>query len=59
MTYDKYYEARDIVTDILKKDLLGPVTEDEIIFNSVDIWKTYRDIYDDNGNYVGENHDNK
>ena len=31
MNYDKYYEARDIVTEILKKDLLGPVTEDEII----------------------------
>lgn len=27
----KYYEARDIVTEILRKDLLGPLTEDEII----------------------------
>ena len=39
---------------LVKKYLLdNGVTEDEIVFNSVDIWKTYKDIYDDNGNYVG------
>lgn len=31
MGYQKYYEARDIVTEILRKDLLGPVEENEII----------------------------
>lgn len=31
MTFDKYYEARDIIEDIIEKDLLGPVEEDEII----------------------------
>jgi hypothetical protein len=43
---------------VVKKDLLdNGITEDEIVFNSVDIWKTYRDIYDDNGNYVGREHE--
>ena len=31
MNYDKYYKARSIVTEILEKDLLGPLSEDEII----------------------------
>lgn len=31
MGYDEYYKARDIVVDILEKDLVGPVEEDEII----------------------------
>lgn len=31
MEYQKYYEARDIVTEILRKDLIGPVEENEII----------------------------
>lgn len=31
MDYIKFYEARDIVTEILRKDFLGPVKEDEII----------------------------
>lgn len=30
--YEKYYEARKIVTDILKKDFIGPVSEDEILY---------------------------
>ena len=29
--YSKYYEARGIVTNILQKDFVGPVTEDEIL----------------------------
>lgn len=29
--FDEYYEARNIVTKIIKQDLLGPVKEDEII----------------------------
>lgn len=31
MNFEKYYEARNIVKEILKKDLLGPLSEDEII----------------------------
>ena len=31
MGYPKYYEARDIVTNIIREDLFGPVEEDEII----------------------------
>ncbi len=43
---------------LVKKYLLdNGVTEDEIVFNSVDIWKNYRDIYDDNGNYIGREQD--
>ncbi len=34
---------------LLENDL----EEDEIVFNSVDITKNYKDNYDDNGNYVG------
>ncbi|WP_034446553.1 SIMPL domain-containing protein [Butyrivibrio sp. AE2032] len=42
----------------VKKYLMdNGVTEDEIVFNSVDIYKTYRDIYDDNGNYIGREQD--
>jgi len=29
--YDEFYKARDIVVDILEKDLVGPVEENEII----------------------------
>lgn len=29
--YSKFYEARDIVTDILQKDFVGPVSRDEIL----------------------------
>jgi hypothetical protein len=31
MNYSKYYEARDMITEILKKDFLGPLEEDEVI----------------------------
>jgi len=31
MDYEKYYEARKIVTTVLKEDLLGPVTDNEIL----------------------------
>ncbi len=31
MDYSRYYEARDILEDFFRKDLLGPVREDEII----------------------------
>lgn len=29
--YDEYYKARNIISDILKKDLIGPVLDDEIL----------------------------
>lgn len=29
--YDKYYEARNIIADILRTDFIGPVFEDEIL----------------------------
>lgn len=29
--FDAFYEARDIITEILEKDLIGPVREDEVI----------------------------
>lgn len=31
MEYTKYYEARNMIKDILEKDLIGPLSEDEII----------------------------
>ena len=31
MDYTKYYEAREKIVEIVSKDLLGPVTDDEII----------------------------
>ncbi|WP_051204812.1 helicase-related protein [Butyrivibrio sp. VCD2006] len=31
MDFTKYYKARDVVKEILEKDLLGPLTEDEVI----------------------------
>ncbi len=52
--YDTIKKDSAIVKDYLLKN---GVTEDEIVFNSVDIWKTYRDIYDDNGNYIGREQD--
>lgn len=29
--YDKFYEARDVISEILQKDFIGPVKENEII----------------------------
>ena len=44
--------------DLVKKYLTSNgVTEEEIVFNSVDISRTYRDVYDVNGNYVGSEAD--
>ncbi len=31
MDYSKYYEARDILQEILQKDLVGPLLDDEVI----------------------------
>ena len=32
MDYTKYYEARGKIVEIMGRDLLGPVSKDEIIF---------------------------
>ncbi len=52
--YDKIKKDSAVVKNYL---IANGITEDEIIFNSVDIWKTYKDIYDDNGNYIGREQD--
>jgi hypothetical protein len=40
--------------DVVKSYLTGNgVAESEIVFESVDIRRTYRDNYDENGNYIG------
>ena len=31
MDYSRYYEARELLEKIITKDLLGPVTENEIL----------------------------
>ena len=44
--------------DYVKQYLLdNNVDESEIVFSSVDIRQTYRDLYDDNGNYIGSEAD--
>ncbi len=44
--------------ELVKKYLLdNNIQEAEIIFSSVDIARTYRDKYDDNGNYIGSEPD--
>ncbi len=52
--YDKIKkDAAQVKSYLLENGL----DESEVVFNSVDICKTYRDIYDDNGNYVGREQD--
>ena len=48
--YKKIRRDADTVMDYL---LENDLEEDEIVFNSVDITKNYKDNYDDNGNYIG------
>ncbi len=52
--YAKIKKDADIVKQYLTSN---GVTDDEIVFNSVDIGRTYRDIYDINGNYTGSEAD--
>ncbi|MCR4588158.1 MAG: SIMPL domain-containing protein [Lachnospiraceae bacterium] len=48
--YDKIKkDAGTVKSYLIEKGL----TEDEIVLNSVDISRTYRDNYDDQGNYIG------
>jgi hypothetical protein len=32
--YDEYYKARTVIKDLVKKDLFGPVIEDEVIIEA-------------------------
>ncbi|MCR5776170.1 MAG: SIMPL domain-containing protein [Lachnospiraceae bacterium] len=49
--YDKIKKDANLVKKYLTSNGLN---ESEIVFNSVDISTTFRDIYDDNGNYTGQ-----
>ena len=48
--YKKIRKDADRVMDYL---LDNDLSEDEIVFNSVDITQNYKENYDDNGNYIG------
>ena len=48
--YSTIKKDADLVRDYL---LNNGLSESEIVFNSVDISRTYEDRYDDNGNYTG------
>ncbi len=57
-TSEAAYEKIKTDANIVKTYLLdNGVTEDEVVFDSVDIGRTYRDIYDVNGNYAGSEPD--
>lgn len=48
--YKKLRKDADLVKDYL---LDNGLEESEVVFNSVDIMQNYKDNYDENGNYVG------
>ena len=50
---DAYSQIKRNASEVKEYLLQNGVTEEEVVFNSVDIRRTYRDIYDENGNYVG------
>lgn len=52
--YAKIKSDADKVGQYLKDN---SISEDEIVFSAVDIRRTYRDVYDANGNYVGQEED--
>lgn len=52
--YSKIKQDAELVKNYLTSN---GVTDEEIVFNSVDISRTYRDVYDVNGNYVGSEAD--
>ena len=43
--YDEFYKAREFIADIIKKDLLGPVLEDENISEPPMLYYTTGKIY--------------
>ncbi len=48
--YTEIKKDADMVNTYLKDN---GISDDEIVFDSVDISRTYHDNYDDNGNYIG------
>ena len=52
--YSKIKQDAELVKNYLTSN---GVTDEEIVFNSVDISSTYSDVYDVNGNYVGSEAD--
>lgn len=48
--YKKIRKDADLIMDYL---IENDIKEDEIVFNSVDIARNYKDNYDENGNYIG------
>lgn len=52
-----YDTIKNDASKVRKYLLDNGIDESEIVFASVDIWKTYKDIYDDNGNYIGREQD--
>ncbi|MCR4587734.1 MAG: SIMPL domain-containing protein [Lachnospiraceae bacterium] len=53
-TSQEAYEKIKMDAEQVKKYLSdNHISDDEVVFNSVDISRTYRDIYDENGNYKG------
>ncbi len=52
--YSKIKSDAERVKEYLTK---AGITDDEAVFNSVDIGRTYRQIYDENGDYVGSEED--
>lgn len=52
--YSKIKKDADKVKQYL---LNNGISENEIVFDSVDIGRTYKDVYDTNGNYVGSEED--
>lgn len=48
--YTEIKKDADMVNTYLKDN---GISDDEIVFDSVDIRRTYHDNYDDNGNYIG------
>ena len=57
-TSQEAYEKLKSDAELVKTYLLdNGIDESEIVFNSVDIGRTYHDIYDANGNYAGSEAD--
>lgn len=54
---DAYNQLKSDADQVNKYLLNNGLTEAEVVFNSVDIRQIYRDIYDDNGNYIGSEPD--
>ena len=52
MDYQKYYEAREIVKEILEKDLLGPLTTNETINDYPIMYYISGKLYPQNCQYV-------